>query len=69
LGLDLKVCLGIVLPNQYCPIIIWEMRLVSGDFTSNGHAYFLVIPTIVVHDISQAISWKHGWLVFLCQTN
>jgi len=21
---DLKACLGLVLPNQYCPIIIWE---------------------------------------------
>jgi len=21
---DLKACLGLVLPNQYCPIVIWE---------------------------------------------
>ena len=32
---DLKACLGLVLPNQYCPIVVWEnWGWFSGDLTS-----------------------------------
>ena len=52
--IDLKACLGLVLPNQYCPIVVWEIwGWFSGDFTSwatpTSLSSLLWTP-IVVHD-------------------
>ena len=47
---DLKACLGLVSPNQYCPIDIWEnWGYFSGNFTSWATPISWVIPIIVVH--------------------
>ena len=40
----LSACLGLILPNQYCLIIVWaDFWVILYYFM--GHAYFFVIPT------------------------
>ena len=54
MAVDLKACLSLVVPNQYCPIIIWEnWGWFLGDFTSRAMPTSwssLLWTTIVVHD-------------------
>jgi len=58
--IDLKACLGLVLPNQYCPIIIWEnWGWFSGDFTllaTPTSWLSLLWTTIVIHDTIKQIA-------------
>ena len=48
---DLKTCLGLVLPNQ---IVLYrqmgELRLVFGGYSVVGHAHTCMVPTIVLYD-------------------
>jgi len=52
---DLKAWLGLVLPSQKCPIVVWEnWGWFSGDFTlwaTPTSSSSLLWTTIVVHDI------------------
>ena len=43
-----KACLGLVSPNQYYNIAHGLGKL--------DHAYFLVVPTIVVHDTTKSVN-------------
>jgi len=53
---DLKARLGLVLPNQYCPIVVWESwDWFLGDFTSWAmpiSSSSLLWNTTEVHDIT-----------------
>ena len=70
---DLKACLGLVLPNQYCLIVVREnWGWFFGWCYFVGHAYSFVVPTIQYHHTvwssEKASITLRCWLCSTCYT-